>query len=291
MRANASSPAAALGTIFRPKHFGRGALHLEAAPVRTGDWLSGVVEVPERFLGTGIRLYVECVHTSYRRHGTGPASMGRSFRWYTVELLDGARLERQAGKVLVPFAVRLPADSPPTSDDTLNKQRVDWILRVQAIRPGARYKLLSFRSLVLRTANALSWVPLTVARLALGWVFVQSGWGKLHNLPQVVEYFTHLGIPAPHLQAPFVAGVELAGGLLLLGGLFTRVVSVPLAMTMLVALLTAKRADIATAGDLYGTVEFLYLLAFGTLAAFGAGVLSLDEILVRRFAAAPELSG
>jgi putative oxidoreductase len=152
-------------------------------------------------------------------------------------------------------------------------------------------RLLYLRSFVLRTASVLSWVPLTAARLALGWVFVQSGWGKLHNLPQVVEYFTSLGIPAPHLQASFVAGVELVGGLLLLGGLFTRVVSVPLAMTMVVALLTAKRADIASAGDLYGTVEFLYLLGLGTLAAFGAGFLSLDEILVRRFAPAPGLSG
>jgi hypothetical protein len=47
----------------------------------------------------------------------------RSFRWYTIELLDGARLERQAGKTFIPSAVRLPADAPPTSDDTLNEQR------------------------------------------------------------------------------------------------------------------------------------------------------------------------
>ncbi len=147
-------------------------------------------------------------------------------------------------------------------------------------------RLLSFRSFVLRTANALSWVPQTAARMALGWVFAQSGWGKLHDLPRVVEYFGSLGIPAPHIQAPFVAGVELVGGLLLLGGLLTRLVSIPLAMTMVVALLTARRADIASAADLYGTVEFLYLLGFGFLAAFGAGLLSLDEVLVRRFATA-----
>ncbi|MBK9089929.1 MAG: DoxX family protein [Holophagales bacterium] len=147
-------------------------------------------------------------------------------------------------------------------------------------------RLLSLRTFVLRTASALSWVPQTAARIALGWVFVQSGWGKLHDLPRVVEYFGSLGIPAPHIQAPFVAGVELVGGLFLLLGLFTRIVSVPLAMTMVVALLTAKRADIASAADLYGTVEFLYLIGFGFLAAFGAGLLSLDEILVRRFAPA-----
>ena len=63
-------------------------------------------------------------------------------------------------------------------------------------------------------------------------------------------------------------------------------VSIPLAMTMVVALVTAKRSDIASPSDLYGAVEFLYLLGFGFLAAFGAGFLSLDEILVRWFASA-----
>jgi putative oxidoreductase len=144
-------------------------------------------------------------------------------------------------------------------------------------------RLISLRPFVVRAANALSWVPQTVARLALGWVFVESGRGKLHDLPKVVEYFGTLGIPAPQLQAPLVAGLELLGGLLVLAGLFTRLVAVPLAITMVVALLTARRADIASAGDLYGTVEFLYLLGLGYLAAFGAGVLSLDELLVRRF--------
>ena len=147
-------------------------------------------------------------------------------------------------------------------------------------------RLLSLRTFVLRTASALSWAPQIAARIALGWVFVQSGWGKLQDLPRVVEYFGSLGIPAPHVQAPFVAGVELVGGLLILGGLFTRAASIPLAMTMVVALLTAKRGDLASAADLYGTVEFLYLLGFGFLAAFGAGFLSLDAILVHRFAGA-----
>lgn len=145
-------------------------------------------------------------------------------------------------------------------------------------------RLVQLRALVVRIAGTLAWVPQTAARIALGCVFVQSGWGKLHSLPQVVEYFGSLGIPAPHLQAPFVAGVELVGGLAILGGLFTRFVSVPLATTMVVALLTARRGDIGSAGDLFGTVELLYLLGFGFLAAFGAGALSLDELLVRRFA-------
>lgn len=144
--------------------------------------------------------------------------------------------------------------------------------------------VLSARAFVLKAADALSWLPQTIARVSIGWVFVQSGWGKLHNLPKVIEYFSSLGIPAPQLQAPFVASVELVGGLFLLAGLFTRVVSVPLSVSMVVALLTAKSGDISSASDLFGTVEFLYLLVLGFLAAFGAGALSLDGILVRCFA-------
>ncbi len=149
-------------------------------------------------------------------------------------------------------------------------------------------RLLVVRTFVLRASSSLAWLPPVAARVALGTVFVQSGWGKLHDLPRVVEYFASLGIPAPQLQAPFVAGVELAGGALLLAGLFTRVASVPLAATMVVALLTAKRADIASASDLFGMVELLYLLLLGWLSAFGAGALSLDALLARRFAAEEE---
>lgn len=149
-------------------------------------------------------------------------------------------------------------------------------------------RLLAARTFVLRASSALSWVPLTAARVTLGLVFVQSGWGKLHHLPKVIDFFASLGIPAPQLQAPFVAGVELVGGFLLLAGLFTRVASVPLAATMVVALVTAKRADVAGVFDLFGTTEFLYLVLLGALAAFGAGALSIDALLVRRFDQAEE---
>lgn len=144
--------------------------------------------------------------------------------------------------------------------------------------------LSSARSFVLKASDALSWVPLTLARLCLGFVFVQSGWGKLHNLPKVIDYFASLGVPAPGFQAPFVATVELVGGALLLLGLLTRVASVPLAATMVVALITAKRDDIHGLADLFGTSEFLYFLVLGLLAAFGSGALSLDRALARRLA-------
>ncbi len=137
------------------------------------------------------------------------------------------------------------------------------------------------RAFVLKAAGSLSFLPLTLARLAVGWVFAESGWGKLHDLPRVIDFFASLGIPAPQVQAPFAAGTELVCGLLLLAGLLTRVAAMPLVVTMTVAILTAKRPDIASASDLFGTSEYLYVLLLGTLAAFGPGPLSLDRLLAR----------
>src|ERR1700722_13116014 len=61
------------------------------------------------------------------------------------------------------------------------------------------------------------------ARIVVGWVFLWSGWGKLNNLPAMIENFASWHIPAPHILTPFVSGVEFFGGIFLLLGLLTRV--------------------------------------------------------------------
>src|SRR5213593_2333437 len=101
--------------------------------------------------------------------------------------------------------------------------------------------IVRVRAWILRITGRIDWLPPTLARLCVGLVFFNSGWGKLHGLNDVIEYFRSLGIPAPEIQAPFAAGTEFVCGLLLLLGLFTRVASVPLIITMIVAILTAKK--------------------------------------------------
>lgn len=122
----------------------------------------------------------------------------------------------------------------------------------------------------------VAWLPPLVARLTVGWIFVESGWGKLHNLPKVVEFFQSLGIPAASLQAPFVATVELVGGALVLVGLFTRLASPLLMATMVVALITAKREDIHSLSDLFAMSEYLYLVLLLWLTVQGPGKASID---------------
>ena len=142
--------------------------------------------------------------------------------------------------------------------------------------------------LVNTVSARLQWLPPTVARLTIGWVFLQTGWGKLHSLPKVVGFFTELGIPAPQIQAPLAATAEFVCGALILIGLFTRVATLPLIVTMTVALLTAKKADIHELSDLFGMGEYLYIVILLWLGAYGAGPISLDRLFARRRESAPE---
>ena len=132
-------------------------------------------------------------------------------------------------------------------------------------------------------ARHLTWLAPLFARVTVGWVFLWSGLGKLHNLPQVTENFVGWGIPVPQVLAPFVSGVEFFGGLFLLLGLFSRISAGALGITMIVAIRSAKWGDVDSLETLLGFDEFEYLALFLWIAIAGPGVLSLDCLLQRRF--------
>ena len=132
-----------------------------------------------------------------------------------------------------------------------------------------------------RIAAYFTWLPPLVARLVVGWVFLWSGWGKLHALPQITENFRGWGIPYPELLTPFVSGVEFFGGLLLLLGLLTRIAAAPLIVVMVVAIISAKLSDIDSLETLLGFEEMSYLALFLWLAVAGPGPVSLDYLLIR----------
>ena len=104
-----------------------------------------------------------------------------------------------------------------------------------------------------RVAGYLTWLAPLFARITVGWVFLWSGWGKLHNLPQITDNFVSWGVPFPHLLTPFVSGVEFFGGLFLLVGLLTRISAGALGITMIVAIGAAKWAERGFARDAAGT--------------------------------------
>ncbi len=130
-------------------------------------------------------------------------------------------------------------------------------------------------------ADRASFLGPTLARITVGLVFIGTGWGKLHSIPEVTSFFTDLHIPAPGFHARLVAGTEFLGGLLVLLGLGTRLASLPLAFTMVIAILTAKRPNIDGLTTLVGFEEWSYLVMFLWIALAGPGPLSLDALICR----------
>jgi len=139
-------------------------------------------------------------------------------------------------------------------------------------------------------AQMASWLQspfLLAVRLYWGWQFMQTGWGKLHNLAHVTEFFTSLGIPAPGLNAHFVAGLEFVGGLLLIVGLANRFIGLLLLCSMLVAFYTAEReaflSFFSNPGKFYTADAYTFLFAALIVFIFGAGAISVDHLLRHHF--------
>ncbi len=133
-----------------------------------------------------------------------------------------------------------------------------------------------------RVVTQLDWLAPLLARVTLGVLFMSTGWGKVHNLAKVAAFFAELHIPAPAVQATFVSYVELIGGGLLLIGLFARLASLPLIGSMAVAILTAKADEVHGLPDLFGLVEWTYLVLLAWVALAGPGRVSVDRLIFAR---------
>ncbi len=96
-------------------------------------------------------------------------------------------------------------------------------------------------------------IPLLLLRLYLAPVMIQAGWNKASSFDSIVDWFGNdeygLGLPIPLVMAFLATAAELVGGVLLLLGALTRLVSIPLMVTMIVAMVSvhAKNGWLAIA--------------------------------------------
>ncbi|MBS2036950.1 DoxX family protein [bacterium] len=132
-------------------------------------------------------------------------------------------------------------------------------------------------------------LPALATRMTLGFGFYLTGKGKLEHLDNLVAFFNELHIPLASYQAPMVARIEYYGAILLLIGLYTRFSALLLAGTMMVALMTADKADFlaswSTESEKVPTeiTAYAYLLLLLWLVVNGGGVLSLDALCNKLF--------
>jgi putative oxidoreductase len=128
---------------------------------------------------------------------------------------------------------------------------------------------------------------LLIVRLYWGVQMAQTGWGKLHNLERVTNFFTTLGIPAPGVNAVFIAILEFAGGILFALGLGSRLIALLFVGDMIVAYYAADREALlsffSNPDKFAAATPFVFLVASLIVLIFGPGKYSLDAILARRF--------
>jgi putative oxidoreductase len=126
---------------------------------------------------------------------------------------------------------------------------------------------------------------LVFVRLYWGLQLTRNGWGKLHNLSNVTDFFTSLHLPAPAATAVFISCLEFFGGILLAIGLFSRIIGLMLTVNLVVAYVTADnealRAIFSDPDKFMAAAPFTFLMASMIILIFGPGLFSLDTIFGR----------
>jgi putative oxidoreductase len=129
---------------------------------------------------------------------------------------------------------------------------------------------------------------LLVIRLAWGYQLFESGMGHLTHVAKTAAYFTSLNIPHPVANVYISGSTELAGGVLLMLGLFARFISIPLFFNFCVAYWTASHAEVINLlhfrnpDDFINDSAFPFLVTSLLIFAFGPGAVSFDRILLKR---------
>ena len=138
---------------------------------------------------------------------------------------------------------------------------------------------------VTKSLNLLHSPLLLAIRLYWGWQFFLTGKGKLMNLDRTTNFFASIHIPQPHLNAILAGSTECFGGLLLLLGLGSRIITVPLIFTMVIAYATTEQEALhalySDPDKFVSAAPFQFMLTAITVLIFGPGCFSLDALLGR----------
>ena len=132
---------------------------------------------------------------------------------------------------------------------------------------------------------------LLFVRLYWGYQLIQSGWGKLHHLDKVTEFFTSLNLPMPAQTAVAISCLEFFGGIFLAIGLLSRLTSFALTINLIVAYITADREALfsifSDPDKFYAAAPYTFLVASVIVLLFGPGKFAVDTALNRWFPSLP----
>ena len=125
-------------------------------------------------------------------------------------------------------------------------------------------------------------LPLLFMRLILAIGFYGPAMMKLKNIGNIAEWFGSIGIPMPTLNAYLATGTETLGFVLLFLGLGTRIIAIPLIITMIVAIVTVHLGHGFEAGNNGFEIPVYYMIMLFTLVVYGSGKISIDHLLSKK---------
>jgi putative oxidoreductase len=128
----------------------------------------------------------------------------------------------------------------------------------------------------------LEWLPLLIFRLILAHGFYLPAYYKLKNPEVFIANFDKMGIPAPAFNFYLATTTEVLAVILLPLGLGVRFISVPLMVTMLVAIFVGHwdNGFLASKGGFQVPLYFFFMIFL--LFVYGGGKASLDYWIGKR---------
>ena len=127
-------------------------------------------------------------------------------------------------------------------------------------------------------------LALLALRLVLAFGFLIPAINKLQGFDAVVTWFDEsLHIPLPWFNAVLATGTELIGVVFLTLGLLTRLISIPLSIIMVVAIITVHGFSQFSAAENGFEIPLYYLVMLSVLMSTGAGKYSLDEVFSKKY--------
>ena len=130
-----------------------------------------------------------------------------------------------------------------------------------------------------RLSEYLKSLSLLLARLVIAYGFYEPAMNKWADIGSVAEWFGSMGIPLALLNAYMAASTEIAGVVLLTLGFLTRLISVPLIVVMIVAIITVHLPNGFSAGDNGFEIPLYYMLFLFVFLSNGAGKFSIDRFI------------
>lgn len=125
-------------------------------------------------------------------------------------------------------------------------------------------------------------LALLLLRLFMGGTFLVYAIKKVQGFDNYVVLFSDkLDLPFPMINLYLVMAVEGIGGILLILGVLTRFISIPLIFTMVVAFFLVNINNGFAASNFGVEVPLAYISILIVLFAFGSGKISVDDKLLK----------